>query len=673
MNLELTTFSSRNMAETSSDNDSIDSANGFQFPPHNSWKSRIKHFFYLMWNGPSEPRDEPAPQIVSLEFLENIPDKFKERLSSRYRKALFIFYILFWFGLCYNILVPYFTVPPHISTDPNMHIYTLSCASSPEFWKGKNGACGLNGQLCPEIINTDNQKNIENDVLIRCPALCDRSSWTYSLIPIGDQRIKYRGYYIGGGDKVTKEIDDNQITNPYRADSYPCGAGVHAGVISPFWGGCARMSYESGEQSYFKASKGYYGVSDSIEFSSFFKFSFIFKNLKLGEKVSFDQCYDPRLSILLINIILGIPVVYLSSGSVAYWTISVVGFWTICLATDPPVDVNPNRATDFPRLLSVAMERFLPSCCVLFVLWHVSAKRTLSDLPLNSDTKVSYVSRVILWYPLFWLGVLNNMTFDRLPVDRLTIGDLKEQSGAILAVGSIILTITACAFIQAYKIWLSGRFKKYLFVYSLFIIGLVFLAQLPGLTLRVHHYILAMLLIPGCATRGRTALMFQGILLGLFLSGAARWGLAAIVETADSLRRDDPRGNIIPPILTGYNDTTGTLEWTNIPPQLELTKIKSKLYEKYSSISLLVNDIERFVGDKAKRINLKELLTSSDDLTEEIKRALVDGMKDENGDISIYLRIGRKIPNTHHYSDFSNAAILKWPSGQLKLPLPGIT
>ena len=65
------------------------------------------------------------------------------------------------------------------------------------------------------------------------------------------------------------------------------------------------------------------------------------------------------------------------------------------------------------------------------------------------------------------------------------------------------------------------------------------LAQLPGLTLRVHHYILAMLLIPGCATRGRTALMFQGILLGLFLSGAARWGLAAIVETADSLRRDD--------------------------------------------------------------------------------------------------------------------------------------
>ena len=52
-----------------------------------------------MWNGPSESRDEPAPQIVSLEFLENIPDKFKERLSSRYRKALFIF--IYYFGLGY--------------------------------------------------------------------------------------------------------------------------------------------------------------------------------------------------------------------------------------------------------------------------------------------------------------------------------------------------------------------------------------------------------------------------------------------------------------------------------------------------------------------------------------------------------------------------------------------
>ena len=123
---------------------------GFNFH-HTPLEVKNKTLFYLMWNGPSEPRDEPAPQIVSLEFLENIPDKFKERLSSRYRKAFIHFYILFWFKLCYNILVPYFTVPPHISTDPNMHIHTLSCASLPEFWKGKNGACGLNGSYAQRL------------------------------------------------------------------------------------------------------------------------------------------------------------------------------------------------------------------------------------------------------------------------------------------------------------------------------------------------------------------------------------------------------------------------------------------------------------------------------------------------------------------------------------------
>lgn len=653
----------------------IDEDNDFYFQRDNSFKTRFKRFFYLLWYGPLDPKDDPAPRISCLEFFEAIPDKFKTRVPLIYRRALLVTYLFFWFGLCYSILVPYLTVPPYLSTDPNTHIYTLSCGQLQEFWKGKNGACGLNGDLCPEVTKSNNNEQLQNDIFIRCPALCDRSSWTYSLIPIGNQKIKYRGYFVGGGTDVENKLEENQITNPYRADSYPCGAGVHAGVISPFWGGCARISYNSKDQTYFKSSKGHYGVGKSIEFLSFFKFSFFFKNLKLPDQESFNNCYDPRLLILILNIILGIPVVYLGSGAVAYWTISICGFWTICLATDPPVDVDPNRITDFAHLLSVALERFLPSCCILYVLWHVSAKRTLSEPSNIGDTnvKISYLSRVFLWYPMFWLGVLNNMTFDRLPVDRLTISDLKEQSGAILAVGSIILTITTCAFIQAYKLWLSGRFRKYLFIYSMFILGLVFLAQLPNLTLRVHHYILAMLLIPGCATRGRTALLFQGILLGLFLSGAARWGLAAIAETAESLRRDDPKGNIIPPMVTAYNIQTGVLEWLNFPFNAKLTKFTAKLYEKYSSISILINDIEQYVGDKIESVNLKELFDSSADLKKEIQEALANGIKDRNGNIPIYIRLGRKIPNTHYYSDFSNAAILKYPSGELTVPFPGLT
>ena len=75
------------------------------------------------------------------------------------------------------------------------------------------------------------------EIIFRCPALCDRSSWTYSLIPIGDQRIKYRGYFVGGGEDPDSHAEI--LTKPYRADSYPCGAAVHAGVVSPyFWRVC---------------------------------------------------------------------------------------------------------------------------------------------------------------------------------------------------------------------------------------------------------------------------------------------------------------------------------------------------------------------------------------------------------------------------------------------------
>ena len=98
MNLELTTFSHVTWRKHLLIMIRLIQQTGFNFH-HTILEVKNKTLFYLMWNGPSESRDEPAPQIVSLEFLENIPDKFKERLSSRYRKALFIF--IYYFGLGY--------------------------------------------------------------------------------------------------------------------------------------------------------------------------------------------------------------------------------------------------------------------------------------------------------------------------------------------------------------------------------------------------------------------------------------------------------------------------------------------------------------------------------------------------------------------------------------------
>lgn len=659
-----------NRSTMDSDDDSsdpiriIDQETEFFFD--DSIKGKLKQFFYKLWNGPTVPEDNPPRRIQVFLKMEEFPERFNKGISKALRITGLILYLSLWFLVCYRILLPYMTIPPGMSNNPDVTVIPLSCQSQSHFWRGKNAACGLNGELCPSF---DGDKK---EIIFRCPALCDRSSWTYSLIPIGDQRIKYRGYFVGGGEDPDSHAEI--LTKPYRADSYPCGAAVHAGVVSPFFGGCARISYSNNGELYFPSASGHYGVGESIPFLSFFQSSYFFKKLVSGAGSSggFSHCYDPRLLVLVINIILGLPIVYLASGATMFWIINFVGFWTICLATDPPYTVNASDHDSFANLLSIGLERFLPSSFILYVLWHSSTKRTLSDPPPDIDAKPSPLSRLILWYPLFWLGVLNNITFDRLPVDRLTILDLKEQAGALIAVTSIITTIGTCAIIQAYKIWLSGRFRKYLVIYVSFILGLVFLGQLPGLTLRIHHYILAMLLIPGCATRGRTALAFQGILLGLFLSGSSRWGLASIAETVDSLKRDDPRGKILPPEFTGFNVTSGILNW-KFADDSSMSSIEKTINSKFNGVSLLINDIERYVDERRESLNLIDLFKKSTDLKDSIKNALYQGYKDKDGNILMYLRIGKKVLGSEVYSDFSNAGILKWPSGEFTKPQPGVT
>lgn len=617
-------------------------------------RDRLLRPLRAIWNGPLHPADDAPPPIAALWQLEMLPQKLQLRLSKRVRLAVLVGYLCLWCALCYSILIPYLTVPPGDANDPSALVVPVSCLGQPKFWNGKNGRCGLDGALCPSLA--------DEEVVFRCPALCDRGLFTFSMIPIGDQQIKYRGYYVGGGALDTPQR--GLLSHPYRADSFPCGAAIHSGAISPFYGGCARIKY-TGLQPHFRSTEGRFGVEVSIPFLSFFHQLFSFKELGLH----YRQCYDPRLLALVINIVLGVPVVYLASGAVAYWTITMVGFWTIALATDPPLTVDATNFENFAELILLCLGRLLPTAFMLYVLWHCLVKRTLTR---TADDNQSALWRVFLFYPLFWLGILNNITFDRLPVDRLTVQDLQTQPGALVAVSSIVGLIAVCAIVQAYKIWLSGRFRKYLMVYLLFVLGLAVVAVLPGLTLRIHHYILALLLIPGCATRGKTALMFQGILLGLFLSGASRWGLAAIAETAGLLKRNDPKGTFAPPALLAFNATLGMLTWNDTDPAT-LSPMGEALLRKYNAFSLLINDVERLVVPKDTHLcNLTELL-HTEKLAPLVEMSLRDGFKDANGDIPIYLRIGRKIMGGSSYTDFAKAAVLKYPSGQFTPAGEGVT
>lgn len=102
-----------------------------------------------------------------------------------------------------------------------------------------------------------------------------------------------------------------------------------------------------------------------------------------------------------------------------YWINTIVGYWTLVLSLDPPLLTDAHDPASVYELFSVGFQRLLPLCFVLYVVWKSAVKRTLEN--------GSPIAKVILWYPTFWLGISNNVTFDRLPVDRLTTTDLKSR------------------------------------------------------------------------------------------------------------------------------------------------------------------------------------------------------------------------------------------------------
>lgn len=634
-----------------------------------------KNFISALWNGPKHPSDAPPEPIKALNSIESLPQKLRSLLSRKNRVILLVVYMTVWIYIWAQAMMPYFTVPPTVDGVP---IKSLTCGQVGDLWKGKNAACGINARFCPV-------SGKDEDVIFRCPALCDRGSWLYSLRAVGDGVYKYRGFFIGGGE-VQDEDDNDILSRPYRADSYPCGSAVHAGIISPFFGGCAKITYLSGAQVSFDLSPGRYGVSDSIGFSSFFPKSFVFA--KLPQLTG--PCKDPRLVIVIFNIFMGIPVVFFGSSAAFYWIMSIVGFWTISLATDPPIIVDPQDPETLYDLLSVSLERFLPSCFIFYVLWVISVKKTfhlrseeviddqspvgvedpeaVEFVRLKKQTAYSPIHRVVFWYTFFWIGVLNNVTFDRLPIDRLTPHDLQSMPGALLAIyilGGVTLVSVAA---QAYYLWLLGRLWRFLKVYALLSGILVVLALLPGLTLRIHHYIFALLLIPGCSTKGWTAYVFQGLLLGLFLSGVARWGYASIAETNFSLLRGEPMGQILAPLVENYE--AGVLYWRRPDGSAYSTDLDD--IDRYTEVSLLINDIERFRGVDKGNVNVTDILETNEHFRRLVEMAM-ENKKDEETDITMFLRLARYSSKQRKYGDYTQTSVLKYPSLEWTPAPPGVT
>ncbi|KAH7132068.1 hypothetical protein B0J11DRAFT_216237 [Dendryphion nanum] len=495
----------------------------------------------------------PQPHIVYridpfFEKIQTFPIRILSRLPKIVRFGLLFVAVLLW-AVLFGVVLSSYGLPRDVGGFGAP--LRLSCVT--RLWWDSPG-CGLDGRNCLPFDDAS--------FAFSCPADC---TGVYVLNPrtIGDEQIIYRPLVVGGGP------DPSEGNQPvYRGDSFICGAGIHAGVLTEERGGCGVLSL-TGEKSSFSAVDRN-GIL-SVGFNSSFPQSFNF-NRDQSVLESAEQCRDPRWNLLTLSTIFTAFISLFTYTPAAFFApIFTIIFYQIAMASDPP------PYSDYASLASSAIGSFLPAALGGILIYHVSVRKTLRNL--NAQ-----IEKTILWVGACWVGALSNMTLDQIPIQRLTPHDLNQQPGAITALVFIVLIIIGIAIYQAWCLRNEGRLPRYLALYATLGLGLVILLAVPEQNLRIHHYILALLLLPGTSIQTRPSLLYQGLLVGLFINGIARWGFAPILQTAAALRGDAQLGRGIPTILEPIiNSTNITFAWDG-------------LVRGYEGVSVLVNDVERFRG-----------------------------------------------------------------------------
>lgn len=260
-------------------------------------------------------------------------------------------------------------------------------------------------------------------------------------------------------------------------------------------------------------------------------------------------------------------------------------FFILCLhvglVSDPP------NTSNFNELLSILASHLLPASFIAWILYRYCAQPALTNL-------TAQVEKTILYLSACFIGALNNYTFASLiPIQRLTPHDIKAQPGAPFALAIIITIILVIVTTQIHYLRISGRLPRYLALYFSFLLGLLVLLLLPHMRLRIHHYILALLFMPGTAMQTRPALFYQGLLLGLFINGVMRWGFASIIETPAALGEIGGSeggswwGATTPNVTAVVGDGARNISfhWDEMPSD-----------KGVDGVSILVNDVERWRG-----------------------------------------------------------------------------
>ena len=401
----------------------------------------------------------------------------------------------------------------------------------------------------------------------RCPGNC-LSERVLNPYAVGAQELIYQPLVVGGPADDGMGIASNPI---YRGDSFLCSAAIHAGVVTNKDGGCAVVRLIGQQSNYPSTDRN--GIR-SVAFDSTFPLSYTFL------PGTGSECKDLRWPLLAVSVTFtSLLSLFTASPSVFFGSNFVGIFFHVGLGSDPP------GSGDYYTIISILLGCFLPAAFIAFVLYRYCIRRSLDGL-------TAQIEKTVLWLGACWVGALTNYTFDFIPIQRLTPHDLDQQPGAKAALAIIVLVVFAIILGQIWYLRLEGRLPRYLALYVGMGVCLGLAAAIPGLQLRIHHYILGILLLPGTAIQTRPSLLYQGLLVGFFINGVARWGFDSILQTPAALLGDGVTSSPLPTVAAA-NVTANAISfsWAS-PATLDVANSNGS----YDGVSVLVNDVERYEG-----------------------------------------------------------------------------
>lgn len=441
----------------------------------------------------------------------------------------------------------------------------------------QNSNCGLEGENCQPFSSNDS-------IQFRCPANCQTTTLG-GLRAVGDQLPSYVPLVVGG----TNVTDGGPKL--YRGDSFVCAAAIHAGVLEAGKGGCGSLWLAGASANL--GSTYQHGIN-STSYASSFPVNFFF-----DDGIQSRDCTDQRSKGYILNVILlaFVGFVLRPKPIVYFYTLVCLGFWHINFISEPRT---------YPMTISGPFGDFLPTLFVAYAVWRLTFRfiwPAFRKLPLE---------REVFTQGLFWIGTLLGIVFQNVPLSRLVASDIANEPGALTSIIVIVVVAIVLAINQVRVIRKVGALPKYLtlLVVGGIIVGL--LAAVPSTGLRLHHYIIALVILPFCAFETRLSLIYAAFCLGMFLNGVGRWGFDGLIQDTSDIIGSGQTGSALPAFL-GSSNFTGLLPFSsNVSSAatnglIQWHPVNDSDAGSYDSFQLLVDDVLMYQGP-ATQFNLSRLV-----------------------------------------------------------------